>query len=338
MTRKLPSFWFVFSVIVVIVLAIMPLFLANEGRRVNTWLQLMILMITAAGLGSAWNILGGYAGQLSLGHVFFYGIGAYSAAIFSHNYGLPSWIGLIVGPALAMLGALLVGRLTFRLKGPYFVLATIAIAEILQLLVRSLVDFTGGSVGLQITQEQKFWLGLPASIIGPPPGRIPFYWIALGITAMIIFVSWRISQSKMGYYLRAIREDQDTAETIGIDTTRYKLYALLISAGFVAMIGAFSAIFSSTVTPESALLRSTSLEIALYAIIGGSGSVIGPVIGGVLLKSSTDLFIGWFGQANQLAYGVMLVLVIFFLPGGLIGALRGLWERIAERMRTSKEG
>ncbi len=313
--------------VALIALAVFPIILtAVQGRRANTTITLFIFMFIWVGLGSAWNILGGYAGQLSLGHAAFYGIGAYAAAILLDKFGISGWWGLIAGPLVVIPIAWVIGWITFRLRGPYFALATIAVGEIVFLLAKNFPDITGGSVGIEV-RRMEFWPRDPSWLFGSPP-RIPYYWIGLLLAALVIYVSWWISRNKIGYYLRAIREDEDTAATIGIDTTRYKIYALVISAIFAATIGAFRANFSVHIDPEVVLLLGFSVEMVLVAIIGGMGTVWGPVIGGVLLTIAGDWFIDIFGEANQLVFGIMLVLIILFLPEGLLGGAKELWARL----------
>jgi len=323
---------YVLSAIIVFALAVLPIVLVEvQGRRANSTLALLISMITAAGLGTAWNILGGYAGQLSLGHVAFYGLGAYASGLLIEKLGVTSWLGLLVGPLIGGLVALGIGWITFRLRGPYFTLSTIAIAEIIFLLSKTLEPITGGSSGLSWDLNQsRFWPRDPQWLFGPTPGRVPYYWIALAITVIAVIISWKIAHNKLGFYLRAIREDQDTAATIGINNTRMKLTALVISAMLVALIGAFRANFEGAIAPDTVLVRSKSLEIVLFAIIGGMGTVWGPVIGGVLLTLVGEALRG-IGEANQLVYGVLLVLVIFFLPGGLLGGAKTLLARLTTR-------
>ena len=307
-------------------LAILPVVLtAIQGRRANTTITLFVFMFIWIGLGSAWNILGGYAGQLSLGHAAFYGIGAYSAAIVFDKLGIAGWWGLLIGPLVVIPFTWVLGWLTFRLRGPYFALATIAVGEIVFLLAKNFPDFTGGSVGIEV-RRMEFWPRDPSWLFGSPP-RIPYYWIAMLLALITIYVSWWVSRSKMGYYLRAIRENEDTAATIGIDTTRYKIYALVVSAVLVAALGAFRANFSVHIDPDVVLKLGFSVEMVLVAIIGGMDTVWGPVIGGVLLTITGDWFIAIFGEANQLVFGVMLVLIILFMPEGLLGGAKQLWAR-----------
>lgn len=284
-----------------------------QARYAQHVLILILLYVT---LGSAWNLLGGFAGQLSLGHAAFFGIGAYSAAIISSKSSLSPWLGMLIGPLLVLPLASLVGWICFRLRGPYFTLATIAIGEMVRLVALNWRGLTGGAVGIVI----------------PPSGfngtnKLPYYFIILVIALGTVALCYVISRRKLGYYLLAIREDQETAESIGINTTRYKLIALSISAALTALAGAFYANYFLFVDPSIVLPLSLSVEIVLMAIIGGLGTVQGPVIGAILLKLSSEIFRNQFANTNLLIYGLLLVLVILFLPEGLLGGFRKLMRR-----------
>ncbi len=245
--------------------------------------HVLILVLLYVALGSAWNILGGFAGQLSLGHAAFF--------------------------------ALLVGWICFRLRGPYFTLATIAIGEVMRLVALNWSDMTGGAVGVVIR---------PSIFSGT--SKVPYYYIVLIIAGVTIALCHGISRRKLGYYLMAIREDEETAESIGIDSTRYKLIALAISASLTAIAGAFYANYFLFVDPTIVLPLALSVEIVLMAIIGGLGTVAGPVLGAVLLKLSSEVFRNEFAQANLLIYGALLVIVILFMPDGLTGGFRRLFR------------
>lgn len=284
-----------------------------QARYAQHVLVLILLYVT---LGSAWNILGGYAGQLSLGHAAFFGIGAYSAAIIASSSALSPWWGLLVGPLIALPMAMIVGWVCFRLRGPYFTLSTIAVGEMIRLLALNWRDLTGGAVGVVIH---------PSIFSGT--NKIPYYYVILVIAVCTVALCWRMSQRKLGYFLMAIREDQETAESIGIDTTRYKLVALALSAAITSVAGAFYANYFLFVEPTVVLPLALSVEIVLMAIIGGQGTVWGPVLGAVLLKLSSELFRNYFEQANLLIYGALLIVVILFMPDGLIGGFRKLFGR-----------
>lgn len=273
--------------------------------------HVLILVLLYVTLGSAWNILGGFAGQLSVGHAAFFGIGAYSAAIIASKTSLSPWLGLALGPVVALPVALIVGRICFRLRGPYFTLATIAVSEVVRLVALNWRDLTGGAVGVVIR---------PSVFSGTD--KVPYYYVILVMAVGTVALCQWISRRKLGYFLMAVREDEETAESIGIDTTRYKLIALSISAAITALAGAFYANYFLFVDPTVVLPLALSVEIVLIAIIGGLGTVPGPVLGAVLLKLSSEVFRNYFEQANLLIYGALLILVILFMPDGLMGGFK----------------
>jgi branched-chain amino acid transport system permease protein len=287
--------------------------------------HVLILVLLYVALGSAWNILGGFAGQLSVGHAAFFGIGAYTAAVLASKTSLSPWWAMIAGPLFVLPIALLVGWICFRLRGPYFTLSTIAIGEMVRLVALNWSDLTGGAVGVVIR---------PSVFSGT--SKIPYYYVVLVIAVATIAFCQRISRRKLGYYLMAIREDEETAESIGIDATKYKLIALAISASLTAIGGAFYANYFLFVDPTIVLPLSLSVEIVLMSIIGGLGTVAGPVLGAVLLKLSSEVFRNEFAQANLLIYGALLVIVILFMPGGLMGGFRRLFKfRTRKSQRVS---
>ena len=301
-------------------LALMAFLLAAPFLFQTRYAQhVLILVLLYVTLGSAWNILGGFAGQLSVGHAAFFGIGAYSAAIIASKTAASPWWGMIVGPVIVLPVALGVGWTCFRLRGPYFTLATIAVSEVVRLIALNWSALTGGAVGVVIR---------PSIFSGT--SKVPYYYIILVIAVGTVVLCRTIIKRKLGYYLLAIREDQETAESIGIDTTRYKLIALLISASVTALAGAFYANYFLFVDPSqgaTVLTLALSVEIVLMAIIGGQGTVAGPVLGAVLLKVSSEVFRNVFKQANLLIYGALLIVVILFMPDGLMGGLKKLMKR-----------
>ncbi len=286
--------------------------------------HVLILILLYVALGSAWNILGGFAGQLSLGHAAFFGIGAYSTAIIASKSALSPWLGLAVGPVVALPIALVVGWACFRLRGPYFTLATLAVGEMARLVALNWRDVTGGAVGIVIR---------PSIFSGTD--KVPYYYIILAIAVVTVALCYRIGRGKLGYFLMAVREDDATAESIGVDTSGYKLKALAISAGITALAGAFYANYFLFVDPAIVLPLALSVEIVLMSIIGGLGTVSGPVLGAVLLKLSSEIFRNYFKDASLLIYGTLLVIVIIFIPGGLTSGLRKLSEvKPVRRLRT----
>ncbi|HET9620050.1 MAG TPA: branched-chain amino acid ABC transporter permease [Kofleriaceae bacterium] len=279
-------------------------------------LNVLFRVFLFAGLGVAWNLVGGYTGQLSLGHAAFFGLGAYGLAIGSGKLGLPIPVALGLAIALAVLVALAIGLVAFRLRGPYFALATIAFAEVLHLTAKNLPDVTGGEVGLQVP------------LIFPPdaPSRW-FYWAAVVLTALALAITALITRARFGYALLAIREDEDTALACGIATTRTKLHALMISAALTAIGGALYGSLFLYIVPDQMLSVDISNEIAIVAMLGGAGTLLGPLVGAVLLEIASELFKNLFQEAHLVIYGVLIVVVVLFLPEGIVGTIASALRR-----------
>ena len=256
-----------------VVVSIMP-----EGLSGSALLNVFLLIFLFGYLGQCWNILGGYAGQLSLGHAAYVGVGAYTSTLLYVNFGVSPWIGMLAGAGLAGLFGLFVGFLSFhyRLSGPFFALATIAFAELVRLTVLHL-EFTGGSLGVLIPlRGDSFWEFQFNS-------KEPYYYIALVMmTAVTALVYW-ISRSRLGYYLHAVRQDEQAAAAIGIDTTRTKLIATTLSAALTGAGGTFYAQYTQYIVPDDLITISLSVEIILRTIFGGSATVLGPIVGSFIL-------------------------------------------------------
>jgi len=269
-------------------------------------LQILFRVFLFAALGLAWNLVGGYAGQLSLGHAAYFGVGAYGLALFS-QLGISPWASVLLGVVLAIICAAMIGRVSFRLRGPYFALCTIAFAEVLRLVAKNLPSVTGGDVGVQVP------LLFTQSTIRS------FYWSGVLLTALAFALSAWIERSRFGYYLMAIREDQDTALSVGVNAARCKLWALLISAAITALGGALYASMFLFIVPDQVLAMDISTEIAIVAMLGGAGTLLGPLLGSVVLESAAEIFKNVFKEAHLLIYGVLIVLVVLFMPEGIVG-------------------
>jgi branched-chain amino acid transport system permease protein len=276
-------------------------------------LNVLFRVFLFAALGLAWNLVGGYAGQLSLGHAAFFGIGAYGLTLF-HNLGVPVWAALVLGVVVASAAAVLIGRVAFRLRGPYFGLATIAFAEVLRLSAKNL-HVTGGDVGVQV----------PA-LFATDPSRW-FYWSAVALTALAFAITALIARSRFGYQLLAIREDEDTALACGIDAARTKLLALVTSAALTALGGALYASLFFYIVPDQVLGIDISTKIAIVTMLGGAGTLLGPIVGAVLLETASELLKTLFQEAHLLIYGALIVVVVLFLPEGIVGTVAGWWRR-----------
>lgn len=271
-------------------------------------LQIFFRVFLFAALGLAWNLVGGYTGQLSLGHAAYFGVGAYSLALFSKT-GISPWVSVVLGVILAIVSAALIGSVSFRLRGPYFALCTIAFAEVLRLVAKNLPNVTGGDVGTQVPQ-----LFVQSSIKS-------FYISAVVLTAGAFALTAWIERSKFGYYLMAIREDQDTAMAVGVNASRCKLWILLISAAITAVGGALYASLFLFIVPDQVLPMEMSTEIAIVAMLGGAGTLFGPIIGSIVLETAAEMFKNIFKEAHLLIYGVLIVIVVLFLPEGIVGTI-----------------
>ncbi|MBC7961320.1 MAG: branched-chain amino acid ABC transporter permease [Steroidobacteraceae bacterium] len=308
-------------------------------------LHMMILFFLSTLMGQSWNIIGGYTGQYSVGHAAYFGTGAYSTMILLTTKEIAPWYGMWVGIAASVVLALIIGSICFRLRGPYFVLASIAVAEIVRGTALNLTDLTKGAEGILLTDMPAFKIG--QTVITDFSSKVPYYYIALVLALMIIAVTWLVQNSKLGYYFQAIREDQDAAHSLGINLTFWKNSALVISAAFTSLAGSFYAIFVKFIDPSTVLPLDLSVQIVLISIIGGIGTIFGPVIGSLVLVPLSEALrsnaiaqglinsglvseesgIGIFlkehlAHAHVLIYGILVVVVILFMPDGVLGYFR----------------
>lgn len=284
-----------------------------------TWQNTAILMLMTAELGVAWNLLGGYAGQVSLGHAAFFGAGAYVSSLLSIHLGISPWLGMLAGGAAAALLSVFIGFPCFRLKGHYFAMATIAVGEIVQAVVNG-SDSVGGAVGLYLPLEETGFAGFVFN-----KSKLPYHYIALGLLLVALLVSWLVHRSHVGYYLRAIKDEPDAARSVGVSLRRYKLYAIAISSFLTAMGGTLYAQKELFIDPGSTLSTSLSIKIALAAILGGVGTLAGPVVGAVLLtgiEEASRIVFGGTGQGTDLVvYGLLIVIIAVYQPSGIVGLL-----------------
>jgi branched-chain amino acid transport system permease protein len=284
--------------------------------------DVMIRIFLYALLAQAWNLLGGYCGQVSLGNAVFFGIGAYTSSVLSLWWGVSPWLGMLAGIGLAVLISQAIGYPCFRLRGHYFAIATIGIGEIVQTVAINW-DAIGGARGV--------WLPIKPETLANfqfHRAKWVYYYIALALLAAVFGVTLLVQRSRLGYYFRAIREDPAAAESLGIALTRYKLLAIAVSAAFTAVGGTFYAQYVLFIDPESVLPTSLSILVCLVAVLGGVGTLWGPFLGAAVLISlseTTRLWLGGTGKAVDLMiYGGLIVLVSVFQPGGLMGLVERL--------------
>lgn len=307
----------------IILAAVGLLFLAFPFLFTRPFPQhLMILIFLFAMLGQAWNIVGGYAGQVSIGHAVFFGMGAYSSTVLVSRWGVNPWLGMLVGAAVAVATSMVIGYPCFRLMGPYFVIATIAAGEIVQILFINW-EWVGGARGLFVPLLEESLLNFQFHST-----KLPYYYIAFAMLVLSILVVRWIERSRLGYYLRAIKEDLDAARSLGINATKYKLVAMAISALLTALGGTFYAQYVLYIDPASVMPLSLSIQVCLIAILGGVATLWGPPIGALILipmAEFTRVYLGGGGRAIHLViYGALVVLVAVFQPGGLMALIRGM--------------
>lgn len=293
--------------------AVVPSFLDPAGYPI----RVLALTLLFAALGQAWNIVGGLANQISLGHAAFFGIGAYTSTILLIHFNLSPWIGMIAGAALAGLAALLLSFPTMKLRGHYFALATLAFSEVLRVIASSWTSVTGGPVGLSVPFSPDSFALLQFK------STAPYYYIILGALVLICAVFLLIQHSALGYRLRAVKENPDAAEVVGVDTTRVKITAAVISAALTAIIGTLYAQFTYFFDPEAVFgVVAISVRAAIIAILGGAGTVAGPIIGAFVIVPLEEFANAALSSRaaglSQLVFGLMLIAIILVEPRGLL--------------------
>lgn len=309
-------------ILFVLVVALVPV-LTSSGVILN----FVMTALYACLLAQAWNILGGFGGQFSFGHALFFGTGAYAQAILQLEFNVNAWVALpLAMGASAMVGAW-VGALSFRygLKGSYFALVTLAFAEVFRIVALS-VPFTGAGVGLMLPLQSS----AAAMQFGTRAG---FVWLMLGLVALALCVSVWLRHSRFGAYLQAVRDNEDAARAIGVNPFQVKLLATVLSGGLMGAGGAFYVQVFQYIDPGIAYGPHTSVEALVGAIVGGMGTLWGPVVGALALHVLADLTRNLFGQLpgiNMVIYGAVLVLIVMFLPRGIAGSgvsVRATWQR-----------
>jgi len=299
-----------------------------------TYLQILILLFFYAYLTTAWNLVGGFAGVLPLGHSVFVGIGAYTSTVLFLQYGVSPWLGMLVGGVLAALIGVLIGKPTFRMRGAYFALCTIAVAEGIRVMIENL-DKLG-----------PFKLNGPRGLLIPLKGdsfwnyqfmhKEPYYYIILVMLALVLALTWAISKSRMGYYLAAGGEEPDAAQALGVNVARYKLIAMAMSCFLTALAGTFYAQLMLYFYPKGLMGLDLSFEIAFIALIGGRGTIAGPLIGALALRPLNEFTRIYLSDQlpglHLVIFGLILILVMLFQPKGLTPPLARLYDKLASKL------
>jgi branched-chain amino acid transport system permease protein len=280
--------------------------------------RLGALVLLGAISASAWNIVGGYAGQVSVGHAVFFGFGAYSSVVVYTHLGWPPIAGAPLGMALSVLLAAAIGVPTLRLSGHYFSMATIAVGELVRVL-SSTSDFLGGAQGLggPAIPRTVFDLSFLSAT--------PFYYIFLGVLLVLLWLTWAIERGRMGFYLRAIKDSERAARSLGVSAGRYKLYAYMLSGAFTSLAGSLYLCMFGFVDPESGFGILISVKMVVMAALGGAGQLFGPLVGALILvpleELSNSLLGGQGAGLTFVVYGAIIVIIARFLPSGLLSLL-----------------
>jgi branched-chain amino acid transport system permease protein len=303
-----------FAALIAAVTALLPLFVTDVYTQ-----NILVLTLMFAALSQSWNLLGGYCGQISLGHALYFGLGAYVSTILFTKFGIIPWIGMAAGAALSASIALGLGYPCFRLRGHYFTIATVVIAETGYLLFLNW-DWVGAALGIQLPIGRASWLRFQF-----PRDKVPYFYFALVLACATWFVTWIVEDSKWGYWWRAVKDNPEAAESLGVAVFHSKMAAAAVSAIFTSIAGSFYAQFVGYIDPESVMNFQFSLLMALPAVLGGIGTLWGPALGAVILIPLNELvrsYVGGSGRGIDLIiYGLLIVVISLARPQGLVSVL-----------------
>lgn len=302
----------VFITLLVVAALAFPLLHVAVGGM-NYWLHMLLFIFMNIAIASSWNIIGGFAGYVSLGHNVFFAIGGYSAAILFAYFGVSPFIGFPIAGLIAAAFGLIIGMITLRVRGPTFIISTIALVLVTKILLDNW-DYIGGSSGISLTL-----LDLPVGYV-----KLPFYYVMLAIAVGAVYLAFRIRRSKFGLGLRAISQDETKAEVAGVPTRAYKVLAFALSGLFIGMAGAIWGYYMTYLSPAIFLTILVGAKFVLMTILGGRGTVSGPVVGATLFVVANEFFVAKLGasELNIVATGLLLIAVLLFFPEGIIGTLR----------------
>jgi branched-chain amino acid transport system permease protein len=332
-TRLASALWnpkVIFAILSVAILMLLAQIISSAY-----YMDVLILIFLWGSLAEAYNISGGYNGQFSLGHSAFFAVGAYCSTILFWKLGLSPWIGAIVGAGLAGVSSLLIGAVTFRLRGPFLGLATLAFTEVTRIIAVNWRSVTRGSEEIGISYQP----GLANMIF---PSKVGYYYLGLLLCGGTVLITWIISRSRLGYYLIATRENEDAARALGIYTTQIKITGLLISAGFTAIGGTFYAQYILYIDPDSLATFDMSIQFPLIAVVGGLGTVFGPIVGAAIMIPLSQILrstiSGTVSGLDLALYGMILMLVVLFTPRGVVLEAQTLFRKWLRRSSGSRSG
>ena len=311
------------AIVVLLLLVLAPVVSANPFYQ-----HIAALVVLAAISASAWNVIGGYAGQVSFGHAVYFGTGAYASLLTFDKLGLPPIAGAPLGVLVSFVLSVVIGLPSFRLRGHYFSMATIAVAALAQVLVTNLA-FLGGAIGLMGPASPRSVVDLLFR------SALPYYALFLVVLAILLACTWLMQRGRMGFYLRALGSGEQAAESLGVPVRRYKLYALLISGGFTSLAGSLYAVMVGFIDPGSGFGILVSVNMVVMSALGGAGTLFGPLVGAIILvplEETTNAWLGGGGTgAAYIAYGIVIMVIARFAPGGLAQ----FWPLLTARRRRA---
>jgi branched-chain amino acid transport system permease protein len=306
---------------VFVILMLLPLFLDNYA------LGIFVMIFFWAYVGQSWNVLTGYTGHISLGHALYVGVGAYTSSYLAQTFGLSPWFGMLLGGIISGIIALMLGFLGFRfgIRGVYFVIMTIAFAEITRLIV-SHIEALGSFTGIFLDFNPSFWNFQFR-------GNIPYYYISFGFMLASLVAVRLIETSKLGRFIVAIREDEEAAQALGVNTFKYNMIAIAISAFMTSLAGAFYANYIYYLHPNTLFGLGMSIDLILRPIVGGLGTLFGPILGSFILTPLSEISRAYFAKGgleglHLVLYGILTILVVLFMPKGIIVYVKRLLRPI----------
>jgi len=306
-----------------------PFFLPNRYFQ-----DIAVMTFLWAGLAASWNLYSGYCKRLSIGHASFLGIGAYTSTLLYLNFGISPWIGMLAGGALSAVAALIIGGTTLRLKGTFFVLSTIAFAEILKVMTITSKEITAGALGLMIPFQPGF-----GNMIWH--GKIPYAILTWAYMLIVLFISVKLEKSKLGYSLIALGENQQAAENLGVNSTKTMLIAFVMSAVLTSFGGTLFAQYVMFIEPTSVMGLTNSINFILLAIAGGLGTAFGPMIGSFILTPVSNLLRGYLAGISGLhgfILGMVLIVILLFRPDGILPQLRLMFRYFFKKREKPGKG
>jgi branched-chain amino acid transport system permease protein len=310
--------WGIALVIILAVLAAVPWM----GSPVIVQFGISVLIM--ATLAQGWNIIGGYTGYPSFGNSVFFGLGAYGVGIAMVTYGQPFWVGMLLGLALGVAFALALGVPVLRLKGHYFAIATLGLAQVMTAIVSN-IGIAGQNIGLVLPLLKSEWL---------------FYELALGLMALATLTVYWLSRSRFGFGLIAIRENEEGAKVMGVNTTLYKVLAFALSAAFTALAGGIYAYYITFIDPVGVFDISLNVKMIIMAIFGGPGSVFGPVAGAFILSAISEVLATRVTSVAAMFFGIVIVVAVIFMPRGIADVIQNFkrtgWRYFSENVRTHR--